>query len=436
MKRAQDAKLDIRYLWSFDKPFRGEELLVILNERAKQIRSLSIVLPTTEFNTVGHTLLSTSLASARFVTLAAVPQGWEDEADIVDPSIEELFGNDAPELRYIRLQKIGLPWTISQFSKLTTIMLDKCHFTNPTPNADFITILETLPSLRQLQLNDCRSLCRPGPLISDYFVDLPELQVAQLDGLRLRDMTQILSVLKTSPSLRLVGKLRFREDEAVTFSHLNLPEISSLDTICDLEVEIQHNNLRTIDSVSLTGSSVKSGSNKNFQFSLSGVVSHVFPTLCDPFRFTRLRRLSLNWIQCGWGTPILVGDGFDVVQPAHTESDVLLYFLHRCPDIVSLKLCGSHPDILDVLSQSVEGAATTPPCTKLHTLVLDRASVTDDSLRNLVLRRPGCVNLRSLTLSTSNGFKKDTVLWLRERIEDVCWDNEANNVTTFDPPSP
>lgn len=439
LKRARDAPLDLRYHWSFDNVFWGEDLLDIFEPRAQQIRSLSISFPVSEIGVVGHALVSTPLPLARSVNLCVLHAGWADEVTSAGPFIEELFGNNAPDLRYLRLQKFGLPWTLSQFTELTTIMLDKCYFTNPTPSSDFITILEALPSLRQLSLSECQHLCHTGPPNPERRVRLPSLQVTQLDGLRLSDMVHILSALETPPTMRLAGKLRFGEDDSLTlFSQLDLSAITSLATIRDLQVEIQHNNMISIESVVLTGSSVKSGSNKNLMFTITGDglpwVTNVFPAVCEPFRFTNLRKLSLTWNQCGWGTPIMMDGGAEPL-PVHNAADSLMYFLRQCPDIVSLKLSGwSRADVLEVLSQTEGDNTTSPPCAALHTVHFERSHLTDEGLRNLVLRRPGCAKLRSLTLSSNtHGFKSETVRWLREAIEDVCWDNELNEIVTFDP---
>lgn len=437
LERAGSVLLELKYPWQFESPFNHELLEDVVETRAQQIRSITVNLPPAEVLDLGTVIVTTALPQARFVSLTVVQSGWGDEISVESVPVNNLFDSNAPNLRYLRLQKFGLPWSLSKFTKLTTIMLSQCSFMHPTANMDFITILSGLPTLKQLSLINCSNLCHYGSL-NTRLVSLPELQVVQLDDLRLNDMVQLLSSIVTKPSMRLSGKVRFIDDDPITlFSQLNLSNIESLETIQDLSVEIGHINNVMLETVTLTGSNVKSGLNKKLMFSFAAdglpFAFQSFPAMCEPFNFTNLRKLSLAWRQCGWGTPIVqgvwIGQG---LAEEHDAGEALMYFLRRSPDLAILSLSGcSSVDVLRMLSQR-EGSDAAPPCPKLQSLRFELSKLSDQGLKDLVRGRTGCLPLRSLSLITSYGFCSGTVAWLRDHVDDIFWDNETNELTIFD----
>lgn len=302
------------------------------------------------------------------------------------------------------------------------------------PEADFLTMLASLPALRQLSLLDVQGLCWHGvPRYEEHPIELSELQIMRLDGLRLRDTVGILSSITTPRNLRLSTKIRFDDDDPVTpLTSLRLNErLPSLDSIRDLQIDLGHNNFETFETVTMTGAPVKNGHNKTFMLGLTGngrqFNTQIFPSACDPFDFSRLKRLVMNWRMCGWG----VAADQDVPPPHDTVQD-LVYFLRRCPDLEIIQLTGwMAPEVLNAFYEDSEGNV---PCPKVTVLNLENSSFNDEGLKDLIQRRPitKCAKLRSLNLRGSFQFSTGVVDWLRDRVDEVIWDGESNEITNFE----
>ncbi|KLO10645.1 hypothetical protein SCHPADRAFT_999411 [Schizopora paradoxa] len=432
--RARKAAIDIKYPWLFDgtSDFRTDIETVFL-DRLDQIRSFSINVPS-EHHPLGASFLSHGLPIATAVSVLTIADGWGSVPVVPGPLIEDLFQSNAPRLQYLAFERFGLSWNLHKFPMLTTLFLDKCYFVNPQPEADFLTMLAALPALRQLSLLDVQGLCWHGlARYDEHPIELPELQIMRLDGLRLRDTVAILSSITTPRSLRLTVKIRFDDDEPVTpLTSLRLNErLPSLDGIRDLQVDLGHNNFETFETVTLTGAPVKNGHNKTFVLGLTGngrqFSTQIFPGACDPFDFSRLRRLVMNWRMCGWG---IAAD--QEAPPPHDTVQDLVYFLRRCPNLEIIQLTAwMTPEVLSAFYEDTEGNV---PCPKVTVLNLENSSFNDEGLKDLIRRRPTskCARLRSLNLRGSFQFSAETVDWLREQVDEVMWDGESNDITNFE----
>ncbi|KAG9030707.1 hypothetical protein FRB95_003609 [Tulasnella sp. JGI-2019a] len=164
LRRSKDALIDVVYIHRDD----GSYLEAVLEERSRW-RSITYV-------TYSERLFA-HLNQGGFECL--------EDADIVNFSIlgpirlDNLFGQQPPKLRHLKLFNILVTWDSDIFSHLDTLDLTVDEFGGGPSTEQVITMLHASPGLTSLRLRCYES--RPGAPYSPTIINLPRLHTLALD---------------------------------------------------------------------------------------------------------------------------------------------------------------------------------------------------------------------------------------------------------------
>lgn len=465
LSRSGQAPVNLSYHHIGRSPVR--KLVDAVNEHASHVRTLCVVIRAND-SAAAAQLVSRALPVAHAVNVSFQPAaiatnepagvgawgiwGQQDDqlqnADFVaedlpahpalppgDPAVAELFESNAPTLTFLSLDNLSLPWLLKPLTRLSSLRFSRCQFPEPTLMMDLIVLLRMLPSLRQLSLENSKSLCSlaEGPIRP---VDLPLLNVARLEDLSLHDTTHVLASLVAPLTLRLTVKVAASVDNVTAaLRGIDLSRLDLLRTVRDLEVVVNHSDMFTIHSITLSGAQFRSEKNKNLRFCVENPVlsiqqqptTQILQDLFLSFDLSSVKRLAFRWETVHWGTD----DGTEAV-PAFNPTGVLDHMLRCCPDIDCLELDGWHPDALKILSYDEMKYPAPPVCPKMRNLRLGSTSLADEALKNLVMSRPGCERLRSLELDDVGTIRAKTIEFMRERVDNVRWSGETDAIDGFE----
>lgn len=113
-----------------------------------------------------------------------------------------LFNGDAPNLEYLDLTRVPVPWSSKIFMGLQTLNLS--NITGPPLDA-FLQVLRAIPTLKELRLFDFRLSATDDPIRSPRASpELPELRLLHLSYIPLTSLS-LLTHNITSTSLRCIN---------------------------------------------------------------------------------------------------------------------------------------------------------------------------------------------------------------------------------------
>lgn len=463
-ERAGQAPLDVRFAPSFPNSSAVTalpKLLEQLSDRNNQLRSLEVLLPhVASVGTQDYPPLAPLLTGPlpllqslliRSCHSTATTDPWSLEgSDLPLTALTTLCGGHAPLLSRLNLQSFILPWSLSSFTGLSSLILSHCTFRDPSPNEDFIQILRRLPSLRQLSLVNCKFLCAHHhhhhhlhPTGLDDLVELPHLQMMRLQDLSSEDTARILSSVRAPRQLRLSVKVGFEDAESAnTFARMNFSLGNVLETVRDAQVTISDHGIG-IHSVQLVGARVISGQKKNVHFDLNCVEAFFFESaasILGPLHIPQCHKLSVSWSDnISWGGPRVGGPA------AHTSSD-LAFIMRRCPSLERLMLLyPKNANTLDALTmrQSDTDANSMIVCPLLEALEIECSIGMNYDEQLLQVARMRCSRsqpgswirphkLKQLVLKGTQILKPTTVENLREMVDEVFCGGEENDIAAFD----